>query len=117
MEYIQTKYGTSSDKVGDFTNLYGTNVNNIFDRIPDEAVLRELRPVEGGCTEGFEIKGISDGKTYRVRVHNDDPSAPIGSNAVNGWVVRVQQGRKQKREAQALLFSILKIVWLTPRVK
>lgn len=74
-------------------------MDDIIDRIPDEAVLRELKPVEGGCTEGFEFTWISDGKTYRVRVHNDDPSAPIGSNAANGWVVRVQQGRKLKMKA------------------
>ena len=72
-------------------------MNDILDRIPDEAVLRELRPVEGGCTEGFELKWISDGKTYRVRVYNDGPSAPIGSNAANGWVVRVQQGRWKRK--------------------
>ena len=31
----QTIYGKSSDKIGDFTNLYGTNVDDILDRIPD----------------------------------------------------------------------------------
>ena len=36
----------------------------------------------------------SYGQTYRVRVHNVDPSAPVGSNAYNGWVVRVQRGRR-----------------------
>ena len=34
------------------------------------------------------------GKIYRVRVHGPDASAPSGSNAANGWVVRVQQGKK-----------------------
>lgn len=65
-----------------------------MDRIPDEAVLRELYPVQGGATEGFEFKWAQNGQTYRVRVHNVDPRAPVGSNAYNGWVVRVQRGRR-----------------------
>jgi len=56
--------------------------------------LRELYPVQGGATEGFEFKWVQNGQTYRVRVHNVDPSAPVGSNAYNGWVVRVQHGRR-----------------------
>lgn len=50
--------------------------------------------MNGGATEGFEFKWIQDGQTYRVRVHNPDPSAPIGTNAYNNWVVRVQRGRQ-----------------------
>ena len=49
--------------------------------------MRELYPVQGGATEGFEFKWVQNGQTYRVRVHNVDPSAPVGSNAYNGWVV------------------------------
>ena len=56
--------------------------------------MRELYPVQGGATEGFEFKWVQNGQTYRVRVHNVDPSAPVGSNAYNGWVVRVQRGRR-----------------------
>lgn len=51
-----------------------------------------MRPIAGGVTEGFEFKWVKDGKTYRVRVHNAEPSAPIGSNVANGWIVRVQKG-------------------------
>ena len=91
---IETSYGKLSGKIGDFTNLEGSTVDEILDRIPDEAVLRELYPVQGGATEGFEFKWVQDGQTYRVRVHNEDPSAPVGSNAYNGWVVRVQRGRR-----------------------
>ncbi len=69
-------------------------MDDILDRIPDKATLRELRPVDGGATEGFEFKWVQDGKTYRVRVHNADPSAPVGSNASNGWTVRIQRGRQ-----------------------
>ncbi|MBQ6229641.1 MAG: hypothetical protein IJJ74_00805 [Eubacterium sp.] len=91
---VKTSYGKSSEKIGDFTYLEGSTVDDILDRIPDEAVLRELRPVQGGATEGFEFKWTENGQTYRVRVHNSDPSAPVGSNAYNGWVVRVQRGKK-----------------------
>ena len=84
--------GGSKSKIGDFTNLEGSTVDDILDRIPDEATLRELYPVEGGATEGFEFKWVQDGQTYRVRVHNADPEAPAGSNAANGWILRIQRG-------------------------
>ena len=90
----KTSYGKSSGKIGDFTELEGSTVDEILDRIPDEAVLRELYPVQGGATEGFEFKWVQNEQTYRVRVHNVDPSAPVGSNAYNGWVVRAQRGRR-----------------------
>ena len=86
--------GGNTSKIGDFSGLNGSNVDDILDRIPDDAVLRELTPVNGGATEGFEFKWVQDGQTYRVRVHNPDPSAPIGTNAYNNWVVRVQRGRR-----------------------
>ena len=84
--------GDSKSIIGDFTNLEGSTVDDILDRIPDEAILRELYPVEGGVTEGFEFRWVQDGQTYRVRVHNADPGAPAGSNAANGWVVRIRRG-------------------------
>ncbi len=90
----ETSYGKSSSKIGDFSNLEGSSVDDILDRIPDEAVLRDLKPVEGGATEGFEFKWVSNEQTYRVRVHNADPSAPKESNANNGWIVRIQRGRQ-----------------------
>jgi len=86
--------GTRNSKVGDFTNLKGTDVDDILDRIPDDAVLRELYPVQGGATEGFEFKWTQDGQTYRVRVHNIDPGAPAGSYASEGWVARIQRGKQ-----------------------
>ena len=30
----------------------------------------------------------------QLRIHGIDASAPAGSNSANGWVVRVQQGKK-----------------------
>lgn len=55
--------------------------------------MRELYPVQGGATEGFEFKWVQNGQTYRVRVHNVDPSAPVGSNAYNGWVLVSKKGK------------------------
>ena len=80
--------------VGDFSNLEGATIEEVLSRIPEEAVRRELIPEVGKVTEGFEYKWVQDGKTYRVRIHGADASAPAGSNAANGWVVRVQQGKK-----------------------
>lgn len=47
------KDGDSGTKIGDFTNLEGSTVDDILDRIPDDAIIQELHPVEGGATEGF----------------------------------------------------------------
>lgn len=86
--------GGRNTRVGDFTNLVGSTIDDVMSRIPSDAVRRELKPVEGGATKGFEYKWVQDNQTYRVRVHNSDPSAPVGSNAYNGWVVRIQRGRQ-----------------------
>lgn len=80
--------------VGDFSNLEGARIEEVLSRIPKDAVRRELVPEVGKVTEGFEYKWIHEGKTYRVRIHGADKSAPVGSNAANGWIVRVQQGKK-----------------------
>ncbi|MCR5836059.1 MAG: hypothetical protein K6G88_06115 [Lachnospiraceae bacterium] len=31
-----------------------------------------------------------------VKVHTANPSAPRGSNANNGWIVRIQRGRLRR---------------------
>ncbi|MBC1573434.1 hypothetical protein HCJ57_11155 [Listeria booriae] len=84
-----------SENVGDFSNLQGSSVDDILSRIPKDANKRLLTPQPGKVTEGFEYTWkSSDGTKMTVRVHGPDPSAPVGSNAANGWVVRVQQGKK-----------------------
>lgn len=87
-----SKLGTG--KVGDFSNIKGASVDDIISRIPKHAEKRVLHPVEGGAQRGFEYKWKEDGKTWRVRVHDPDPSAPAGSNASENWTVRVQRGRE-----------------------
>jgi hypothetical protein len=84
----------AGSKVGDFNNLTGATVDEVLDRIPKDATMRELTPVKGGASEGFEYKWIQDGQTYRARVHNVDVGAPAGSNAANGWTMRIQRGRQ-----------------------
>ena len=60
--------------------------------IPPGAHRRKLHPVPGGATRGFEYKWNDGVHTWRVRFHDADPSAPVGSNAHSGWIVRVQRG-------------------------
>ncbi|WP_102272799.1 polymorphic toxin type 30 domain-containing protein [Cytobacillus massiliigabonensis] len=98
-EDTKGKYGEDVSKlgtgaVGDFTKLEGATIDEVLSRIPKNATRRELTPVEGKVTEGFEYKWSDDGKTMRVRIHGPDASAPDGSNAKNNWIVRVQQGKK-----------------------
>lgn len=66
--------------------------DEIINRIPENATRRELFPVEGGTSEGFEYKWVQDGQTWRLRVHGTDSGAPVGSNAANGWTMRIQRG-------------------------
>ncbi len=87
-----SKLGTGN--VGDFSNLKGTTIDDILSRIPNNAIKRELTPIQGKVQEGFEYKFVENGETIRVRVHGPDQSAPIGSNAYDNWVVRVQKGKK-----------------------
>lgn len=30
-----------------------------------------------------------DGQTYRVRIHNEAPSVPLGLNTASGWVTTI----------------------------
>ncbi len=85
------KLGTG--RVGDFTGIRGTTVDDIISRVPAYAERRELIPVKGKVEAGFEYKWIQNEETWRVRVHGPDPTA-IGSNARNNWIARVQKGKK-----------------------
>lgn len=87
--------GLGSGNVGDFSNLQGTSIDDILSRIPKDANKRVLTPQPGKVTEGFEYTWkASDGTKMTVRVHGPDASAPSGSNAANGWIARVQKGKK-----------------------
>ncbi len=81
-------------RVGDFSDLKGKPIEEVLTRIPSEAIRRELVPKVGKVMEGFEYKWVQNGKTYRARIHGIDASAPEGSNAAKGWILRIQEGKK-----------------------
>ena len=83
-----------SGKVGNFFNVQGQSIEDIISRIPKDANMRILKPVSGKVQRGVEFSWKVDGKTMRVRIHDIDLSAPPHSNAANGWIVRVQEGKK-----------------------
>ena len=64
--------------------------------IPKNARVRKLTPPEGYAGDyGYEYKWANEsGGTTTVRIHGVDPLAPSGSNASQGWVVRVMDGKK-----------------------
>lgn len=92
--YEADKNYLGNGKIGDFSNLQGKSIEEVLTRIPKNATRRELIPEAGKVTEGFEYKWITNGKTYRARIHGIDGSAPKGSNASKGWVLRIQEGKK-----------------------
>ncbi|GGG03595.1 polymorphic toxin type 30 domain-containing protein [Paenibacillus aceti] len=75
--------------VGDFQNV--KDVNDLISRIPADAKQIPWREVTGGAKEGIKFRWVDEaGKTWDVRAHSIDPSAPPGSNAANGWIYRVE---------------------------
>ncbi|MBP1016103.1 MULTISPECIES: polymorphic toxin type 30 domain-containing protein [Serratia] len=64
--------------------------------IPETATVRKLTPPEGYIGDyGYEYKWVnSTGSKTTVRIHGIDNTAPVGSNASKGWVVRIMDGKK-----------------------
>jgi len=58
--------------------------------IPEHAVEKpwEYRPGRAEYGVKFEWRDY-DGNTWNLRAHSVDPKAPVGSNANQGWIVRV----------------------------
>ncbi|MDX2944706.1 MULTISPECIES: polymorphic toxin type 30 domain-containing protein [Streptomyces] len=52
--------------------------------------------IPGGAAKGSKWKWTDPvtGRTVRLRVHSSDPSAPAGSNAAKGDIVRIQIGNQ-----------------------
>ncbi|MBZ8183295.1 polymorphic toxin type 30 domain-containing protein [Oscillatoria salina] len=74
-----------------FRNIRGATYDRVIECIPQNATRRSLLPIPGKVTQGVEYKWRDrQDNTIRVRIHGPDPSAPLGSNARCGWVVRVQ---------------------------
>lgn len=68
-------------------------------KIPKKAKRRKLKPIPGKSQKGFEYMWKAEGRTYRVRIHDADPSVvPTAANpypnALAGWVVRIRRGKK-----------------------
>jgi hypothetical protein len=83
------------ERVGDFSDISGKPIQEVLSRIPEGATMRRLTPVEGGSQVGVEYKWVDkNGITNRLRIHDPDLSAPAGSNAREGWIVRYQVGGK-----------------------
>jgi len=63
-------------------------------RIPENARIREFHPSQiGGAQHGVEfVFDNADGVTTRIRIHGPDGTAPPGSNAATGDVLRIQVG-------------------------
>ncbi|MFW5407038.1 polymorphic toxin type 30 domain-containing protein, partial [Pectobacterium brasiliense] len=64
--------------------------------IPDDAKIRKLTPPDGYTGDyGYEYKWANaGGGTTTVRIHGPDSVAPQGSNASQGWVVKIMDGKK-----------------------
>ena len=85
------KVGTNTSNIGNFSNIKGSTVDDVLSRIPATALNKGFKPDPNGAMEGFQFKWANNGTNYTVRVHGPDSSAPNGSNASEGWVVRVQK--------------------------
>ncbi|MFE2011702.1 putative T7SS-secreted protein [Streptomyces sp. NPDC059491] len=75
---------------------------NPLDIVPDDAQMRHLTPdPNGGAQKGVEYKWNDPvtGNTVRLRVHDEDKTAPAGSNAAKGDVYRVSIGGRYQDEA------------------
>lgn len=74
-----------------FRGIRGATAQEVINRIPGHATKRTLTPIPGRVTQGVEYKWTDKIGTVRVRIHGPDPSAPVGSNAHSGWIVRVER--------------------------
>ncbi len=90
---VSLKLIGTSRKVGDFTSLIGTTPNEVVSRIPKDAKILPWKP--GRIAQGMKFAWTSkSGRDWEVRMHGPDTKAPAGSNAANGWIMRVQRGKK-----------------------
>jgi hypothetical protein len=81
-EATLSKQGTSS-QVGDFTGLEGATVEEIISRIPADWTYETPQGQPPG------INFTSTDKNFQIRIHAENPNAPVGSNSWTGWIVRV----------------------------
>jgi hypothetical protein len=84
------------EAVLELSGVIRSNDASILIIIADNAKVRKLTPPNGYTgTYGYEYKWKNTAEgTTTVRIHGIDPSAPAGSNASRGWVVRIFNGKK-----------------------
>ena len=93
MEDLNYLRGTGSS-VGDLRGGAGSSIEDIVRNIPESSTVRKLTPASGGSQVGLEYKWVDEaGVTNRLRMHDPDPSAGIGSNSAEGWTARWQVGK------------------------
>lgn len=110
-------FGVPKSKIGDFAKSASTSgmwasgrkvgtepatllksgkldAKDISDIIPEGAP-NTWNPSSGTSFEkGFKYEWSHNGTKYHVHGHTTDPTAPVGSNAANGWTVRVRIGNR-----------------------
>jgi hypothetical protein len=99
----------TSRKVGDFTSLTGATPNEVVSRIPENAKILSWNP--GRIALGMKFGRTDEsGQDWVVRMHGPDINAPAGSNAANGWIVRIQRDNYYMDDAG----NFYKQNWLRP---
>jgi hypothetical protein len=94
LDELNSLKGTGTN-VGDLSGISGSSVQDIIKNIPENASVRKLTPAPGGSQVGLEYKWVDkNGVTNRLRVHDPDPYAGVGSNSAEGWTARWQAGGK-----------------------
>ncbi|GLC30972.1 polymorphic toxin type 30 domain-containing protein [Clostridium omnivorum] len=90
MAFGSVELGTGN--VGDFSNLEGASIKEIFSRIPADAVDVGFKPEPGRIEAGYKFRWTdASGIKYEIHGHSADANAPTGSNGANGWTVRIQK--------------------------
>jgi RHS repeat-associated protein len=75
-----------------FRDVTGASHADVQSRLPEGHATLPFTPIVGRTEHGAKF-AYTDGSGSKVRVHYHEPDlgAPAGSNAANGWVVRVQR--------------------------
>ena len=79
----------TSPNVGDFTGLRGATMEEIVSRVPQNWTVSIQR-------DGKGVRFIDTAGNERIRVHQADHKAPVGSNSNSGWVLIISNGGKGK---------------------
>lgn len=80
---------------GQFAGLTLPTLQELVWRVPLGARIRRLAPRPGGCQLGVEYTWKSAGLTWKLRIHDPDPSAAAknpASNSGRGWTFRLERG-------------------------